>query len=214
MDENNSQTPITPQPAQGSRFTLAVRLALIVIFVGLLAGVAYVLSINKNAQTTTPKETSQKTVQQNNKEAVAPAVAKVVCRRFTSLEEALKNPDIACQLDLSGKKLTEVPENIYKLGKLNEIDLSNNQLTSIPQKLIDMPTIISINLKNNNISSVTGIKNKKAQIPSSPKTMSTPFVDLLSLDLSGNHISEKDQQILTAIFNYTKSNSTYTVVTF
>ena len=96
MDENTSQTPITPQPAQGSRLTLAFRLALAIVFVGLLVGTAYVLSINKNAQTTTgQKEASQKNAA-SKQNYTTTAYGTYDCIKdpkiFTSLQEAEKDP--------------------------------------------------------------------------------------------------------------------------
>lgn len=78
----------------------------------------------------------------------------VVCKKFTSLEEALKTPDIACDLDLSNQNLTVIPTEILKLTFLNSINLSNNKLTIFPSQLLELPHLITINLSDNNIPSV------------------------------------------------------------
>lgn len=128
----------------------------------------------------------------------------VICKRFTDLDEALASKEIACTIDLSGQSLTEIPTNLYQLTSLNEIDLSNNQLTSIPQALVDMPNLISINMANNNIADIGDIQNKAG---TDSEVGDAKPIQLL--DLSGNRITEQDQQTLRSIFsNYTSSRYT------
>lgn len=200
----------TNNPAQGSNNSFRNTLLLIgsiLIFVAIVAVTLYLVVQNQKNQaeviTEDNLENEQNIVtaiptltQEQQKELYG----EVVCRRFTSVEEALQVPDIACVLDLSGQNLTEIPEGVYGLTKLNEIDLSNNNLTSIPQKLIDMSNMVSINLSNNNISNVADIKNKTAPVITDPEATPVPFIGLQSLVLSGNPISEADQQKLTEMF--------------
>jgi len=178
-----------------------VALFLAVLAVGILAYQRYNPKISDNSQDqlySSGEEASQPTQTPTVNEFVPDK--NVICARFTDVENALNFIDQACVLDLSGQDLTEIPEGVYKLAKLNEIDLSNNKLTSIPLELIDMPSIISINLSNNNISSIAGVKNKTAPVISDPETTSAPFIGLQSLNLSGNPISEADQQKLKELF--------------
>ena len=63
------------------------------------------------------------------------AVALDSMRTYRSLERALKEPDLVYRLDLSGKKLKVVPEEIYLLKNLNALDLSGNKLKEIPARL-------------------------------------------------------------------------------
>ncbi|MCR4305872.1 MAG: leucine-rich repeat domain-containing protein [Candidatus Daviesbacteria bacterium] len=200
----------TNNPAQGSNSSPRNTLLLvgsILIFVAIVGVTLYLVVQNQKDQaeviTEDNLESEQNLVtaiptltQEQQKELYG----EVVCRRFTSVEEALQVPDIACVLDLSEQNLTEVPEGVYKLEKLNDIDLSNNNLTSIPQKLIDMPNMVSINLSTNNISNVADVKNKTAPVITDPEATPVPFTGLQSLDLSGNPISEADQQKLKELF--------------
>lgn len=213
-------TPVMPPPpvqeannqSQGSNTSPRNTLLLIgsiLIFVTIVGVTLYLVVQNQKEQVEVITEDNLESEQ--NLVAAIPTLTQeqqkelygdVVCRRFTSVEEALQVPEIACVLDLSGQNLTEVPESVYGLTKLNEIDLSSNKLTSIPQKLIDMPNMVSINLSNNNISSVTEIKNKTAPIITDPEATPVPFTGLQSLNLSGNPISEADQQKLTELFGF------------
>jgi internalin A len=48
---------------------------------------------------------------------------------------AAARTDRATKLDLSGQKLTELPDSIGELDLLLELDLSNNQLTCLPDSI-------------------------------------------------------------------------------
>lgn len=102
----------------------------------------------------------------------------VVCRRFTSLDEALKTPEIACMLDLSDQNLSEIPENILKLTHLNELNLSDNKFTEFPEILFQSKTLLSVNLENNNLATMPD--DIKSKIPT-----------LQSVKLKGNNLSEE-----------------------
>ncbi len=213
-----NQEPVMPPPpvqeannqSQGSNTSPRNTLLLIgsiLIFVTIVGVTLYLVVQNQKEQVEVITEDNLESEQ--NLVAAIPTLTQeqqkelygdVVCRRFTSVEEALQVPEIACVLDLSEQNLIEVPEGVYKLEKLNEIDLSINKLTSIPQKLIDMPTIVSINLSNNNISDVTDVKNKTAPVITNPEATPAPFTGLQSLDLSGNPISKANQQKLKESF--------------
>jgi len=230
--QNQNSTPIMPPPPvqednnqiqnsnNSPRNTLFL-IGSILIFVAIAGVTLYLVVQNQKDQSEVITEDNLESEQKVNV-AISPIENEfvpdksVICARFTNVENALKYMEQACVLDLSGQDLSEVPEGVYRLTKLNEIDLSNNNLTTIPQKLIDMPNMISINLSNNNISSIVGVKNKTASTPSSPEATPVPFVGLQSLNLSGNPISEADQQKLKQIFGNSASspNSDSPVVIF
>ncbi len=87
----------------------------------------------------------------------------VVCYRFTSFKEALMNIDAACILDLSGQKITALPDETARLTKLEEIYLSGNRIREFPGVLLKIPTLQIIDLRGNLItqipSSITSLKN-------------------------------------------------------
>lgn len=66
------------------------------------------------------------------KAQVLPQAALDSARTYRSLERALAEPDKVFRLDLSGKKLKEVPEGIRQLRYLNALDLSGNKLKTLP----------------------------------------------------------------------------------
>ncbi len=74
-----------------------------------------------------------------------------ICKRFTSLGEALKAPDVTCILDLSDQNLSEIPDEILQLKILNEIILSNNKFNNFPTNLYQLKSLVSIDLTDNNI---------------------------------------------------------------
>lgn len=98
-----------------------------------------------------------------------------VCKRFTSVEEALITPQIACSLDLSAQNLTSLPD-ISKLTNLNSINLSANNFSQFPPQLLNVPTLVSIDLSNNQL----------AQTPDVSE-----LIQLQSLILTGNPIANK-----------------------
>jgi len=110
----------------------------------------------------------------------------VVCKRFTSLDEALKNVEIACVLDLSNQNLATVSTDIKKLTKLNELSLKNNKLTEFPSAITGIPTLVTLDLSNN-------------QIRQFPQDFGK-LIKLQSLTLTGNNISESEKTKLKQLF--------------
>ena len=89
-------------------------------------------------------------------------------KTYTSMEEALQNPDLVYYLslreqdidklssdigqlthliglDLSWNNLSELPKEIAQLKNLKEINLSINAFTTFPEILIEMPQNSSVN---------------------------------------------------------------------
>lgn len=60
---------------------------------------------------------------------------------FTSLQEALKNPEQVYRLNLRKQKLKTVPSEIFKLTNLQELNLSKNKLTEIPAGIENLPNL-------------------------------------------------------------------------
>ncbi|MCB9188784.1 MAG: leucine-rich repeat domain-containing protein [Flavobacteriales bacterium] len=71
------------------------------------------------------------------------------CKVFTSLEEAMKNPEEVYILDLSKTKLKVAPETISKLINLRELDLSKNKLSELPLSFSSLKFLEKIHLDKN-----------------------------------------------------------------
>jgi len=54
---------------------------------------------------------------------------------FTSIEEALKQPDKVIKLELRKKKLKVFPPEIFQFKNLQYLDISKNNLTEIPDSI-------------------------------------------------------------------------------
>lgn len=54
---------------------------------------------------------------------------------YTSLDEALLNPDKVYKLSLEGKKLDTLPPDIVKLKNLQMLNVNRNKLTTLPSEI-------------------------------------------------------------------------------
>jgi leucine-rich repeat protein SHOC2 len=63
--------------------------------------------------------------------------------------------DRATKLDLSRKKLTELPAAIWEIDSLVELDLSNNQLATIPVEIGKLINLVYLNLDRNLITDLS-----------------------------------------------------------
>ncbi|AFY42056.1 leucine-rich repeat domain-containing protein [Nostoc sp. PCC 7107] len=85
------------------------------------------------------------------------------------------------ELDLSGNKLTKIPEAIAKLTNLTGLYLHNNKITEIPQVIANLTNLIQLNLSYNQISEI-------------PEAI-TQLTNLRLLSLSNNQVSEIPEEI-------------------
>lgn len=101
-------------------------------------------------------------------------------RIFGNLNEALKQPEKVCRLDLCCQ-LTKVPPEVGKLSNLQVLKLSNNQLTQLPPEIGNLTKLKTLDLSWNQFS----------QFP-------TPILKLENLEnlyLIGNNISSIPSKI-------------------
>lgn len=70
---------------------------------------------------------------------------------FTSLEEALKNPDQVIKLELRKKKLKTFPKEIFQFKNLQYLDLSKNYITEIPADIKALTSLQYLSVARNNI---------------------------------------------------------------
>lgn len=70
---------------------------------------------------------------------------------FTSLEDAIKNPDQVIKLELRKKKLKVFPKEIFQLKNLQYLDLSKNSITEIPAEIKNLNHLQYFTIARNNI---------------------------------------------------------------
>ena len=75
-------------------------------------------------------------------------------KRYTSLDEALKNPAKVRRLDLSGKQLDKLPASIGRLTNLVELSLSDNKLTALPPEMGRLTKLTSLAANDNKLKSL------------------------------------------------------------
>lgn len=73
---------------------------------------------------------------------------------YKSVAAALANADSAYILDLSGKKLTQIPPGVYKLPNLLVLDLSRNKIKVLPDSIAMLSSLEELDLSSNKLSAV------------------------------------------------------------
>lgn len=110
-------------------------------------------------------------------------------RMFDSIEEAmLVNPDSVYRLDLSRKKLTDIPKEIQNFKNLRELDLSKNKLENLPDFLVFKDLRI-LNLTKNKFKRYPEVVNKNL-------SLRNLFLGKNSIDLIPESIGNLEQLIV------------------
>lgn len=73
-------------------------------------------------------------------------------KTYRSLEDALKEPNYVCYLDLSKKGLTELPPEVLQFPKLKSLYLNFNKIVTLPDEIVKLQDLTSIDLTGNPIS--------------------------------------------------------------
>lgn len=73
---------------------------------------------------------------------------------FTSLEDALKDPDKVIKLELRRKKLKEFPREIFKFKNLQYLDLSKNSISTIPAEIAELKDLQYFSISKNGLESL------------------------------------------------------------
>ena len=94
---------------------------------------------------------------------------------YQSVEEVSSNLAEVIRLDLSGKKLSEIPTEVFQMKNLQFLNLSNNTITVIPDDIQNLGQLQELLLGNNQISKVSSKLDELAF--------------LQKLDLSNNHLN-------------------------
>ena len=151
----------------------------------LISGLFIVLSINTNAQ-------------------LLNSIALDTVPTYT-LERALKqDPLKVYKLNIKKRKLTELPEEIFKFKNLQVLDVSKNKLKTFPTKIGEFSYLQELNISTNKIEIITSELGKlvhlKKLIASSNRIVSIPkeikyLKKLKFLDLWGNDIGALPYEI-------------------
>jgi len=75
-------------------------------------------------------------------------------KTYTSLQEALLQPDSVHKLNLKGKKLKEIPPEIFTLHNLQVLNLSKNRIKEIPAGISNLKSLQELDLSNNDLSNL------------------------------------------------------------
>jgi hypothetical protein len=70
---------------------------------------------------------------------------------FTSLEEALKNPDAVIKLDLQNNGMRALPPEIGRFRNLQYLNVSRNQLSELPREIGNLSRLQVLNASGNQI---------------------------------------------------------------
>ncbi len=76
------------------------------------------------------------------------------CKVYTDLNLALKNPAQVYRLKLNKKKLTAIPDDVFKLSNLRELNLDRNRISEIPTRLTELPKLVKLSLNENRLDSL------------------------------------------------------------
>ncbi len=72
-------------------------------------------------------------------------------KAYTSLEEALKNPEKVIKLELRRKKLKTFPMEIFKFPNLQYLDLTKNNIKEIPIEISQLKNLQYFSISKNNL---------------------------------------------------------------
>ena len=118
------------------------------------------------------------------------------------------------ELDLSGMRLTELPEEIWQLTNLRILDLNNNHLKSLPSKIFQLTNLTELYLYVNplrNLSSEIGqLVNLKILDLSSTSLRGLPSENFQLTNLTELHLSDNSLNGLPSkIFQFTNLTKLY-----
>jgi len=70
---------------------------------------------------------------------------------FTSIEDALKNPDAVIKLELRKKKLKVFPNEIFQFKNLQYLDLTKNNIEEIPEEISQLTNLQYFSMSKNDL---------------------------------------------------------------
>lgn len=120
-------------------------------------------------------------------------------KEFTSISEALKNPEVVFKLNLRKQKLKEIPSEIFQMKNLKKLTLSKNKITSVPAEIGQLENLEELDLSDNKIEllpmEIGNLRNLKKLMLGKNDLFSLPssfgnFSRLEYLDLWSNNLTE------------------------
>lgn len=75
-------------------------------------------------------------------------------KEFYSLEKALQQPEAVCDLNLWGKNIKEIPDQLGQLTHLKKLTITHTGLTTLPAVLGELKQLQYLNLRNNQLTSL------------------------------------------------------------
>lgn len=140
----------------------------------------------------------------NAKAQLLDSVALAQQPEYTSLAEALINPDKVYKLNLRKKKLKEIPKDVYQLKNLQELNVSRNKLKDLPKDMDSLKNLEVLNASANDIDTLyseigncTQLKKlilNQNIIAILPSTIGN-LTNMTFLDMWGNEINEFPKEI-------------------
>ncbi|MFM7900949.1 MAG: leucine-rich repeat domain-containing protein [Bacteroidota bacterium] len=91
---------------------------------------------------------------QENEDGTRPEYKRPNFKTYTSLEEAHQYPDSVYILSLKGKKLTSIPDDVFKFKHLLVLDLSKNRIATLPATIGQLTDLVELDLSNNRITTL------------------------------------------------------------
>lgn len=123
---------------------------------------------------------------------------------YTSISQALKNPEKVYRLDLSKQKLQTVPKEVFSLYNLQELILAKNKLHEIPQEIGNLTNLQKLNVSKNQLavlpSAIGLLTNLEELIANQNDIYKLPteignLINLQFLDLWSNEIDVLPEEI-------------------
>ncbi len=128
-----------------TKFLTAVAL---LVLIGVIGVTVYLYILNHSSS----KQTENNTVQTQITDKVRDTAIHICDKKvYTSLNEALKNPEKVCTLDLSGQKLATLPSGISKLTNLESLYIGNNQLKELPGEIFQLKLLVRLDAPGNQV---------------------------------------------------------------
>ena len=75
-------------------------------------------------------------------------------KMYTSIEEAMLNPDSVRYLNLKHKKLKSIPNEVFLFKNLEILDISKNKLVELPEEIEKLVKLREISVANNSLTTL------------------------------------------------------------